>query len=94
MPRFKDLPKTHLHTGDGYKLEQSLKGSLSPVQAEPAIIERISYAEQYDSPEIKQDSKALEEIRWELQEIKKDIQSLKDFVETMDKNGLKMKRQW
>jgi hypothetical protein len=87
MPRFKDLPKTHLHTGDGYKLEQSLKGSLSPIQAEPAVMERV--------PEVRESySQALEEIRWELKEIKKDIQSLKDFVETMDKNGLKMKRQW
>lgn len=94
MARFKDLPKTHLGITDGYILEQSLKGSLTPIQAEPAVMERISYAEQYDSPEIKQDSKALEEIQWELKEIKKDIQSLKEFVETMDKNGLKMKRQW
>jgi hypothetical protein len=88
MPRFKDLPKTHLGITDGYMLEQSLKGSLTPIQAEPAIMERV--------PEVRVEtrSQALEEIQWELKEIKKDIQSLKEFVETMDKNGLKMKRQW
>ena len=82
MARFKDLPKTHLGITDGYMLEQSLKGSLTPIQAEPAVMERV--------PE----HSKLEEIQWELKEIKKDIQSLKEFVETMDKNGLKMKRQW
>jgi len=81
MARYKDLPKIHGATTDGYVYEQSLKGSLSPVQAEPAIIERREEVS-YDG------------ILVELQEIKKDIQSLKDFVETMDKNGLKMKRQW
>lgn len=92
MARFKDLPKTHLGITDGYMLEQSLKGSLkgslTPIQAEPAIMERV--------PEVRVEtrSQALEEIQWELKEIKKDIQSLKEFVETMDKNGLKMKRQW
>jgi hypothetical protein len=86
MARYKDLPKTHLGITDGY-IEQSLKGSLSPVQAERAVMERV--------PEVRESySQALEEIRCELKEIKKDIQSLKDFVETMDKNGLKMKRQW
>jgi hypothetical protein len=73
MPRYKDLPKTHLYS-DGYT-----------TPAEPAITERQE-EDKY--------TKVIEEIRWELQEIKKDIQSLKDFVETMDKNGLKMKRQW
>ena len=88
MARFKDLPKTHLGITDGYMLEQSLKGSLTPIQAEPAVMERV--------PEVRVEtrSQALEEIQWELKEIKKDIQSLKEFVETMDKNGLKMKRQW
>ena len=88
MARFKDLPKTHLGITDGYMLEQSLKGSLTPIQAEPAVMERV--------PEVRAEirSQALEEIQWELKEIKKDIQSLKEFVETMDKNGLKMKRQW
>jgi hypothetical protein len=80
MARYKDLPKTHLGITDGYMLEHSVKGS-----AEPAITERRE-EDKY--------TKVIEEIRWELQEIKKDIQSLKDFVETMDKNGLKMKRQW
>ena len=88
MARFKDLPKTHLGITDGYMLEQSLKGSLTPIQAEPAVMERV--------PEVRVEtrSQALEEIQWELKEIKKDIQSLKEFVDTMDKNGLKMKRQW
>jgi hypothetical protein len=72
MPRYKDLPKTHIYT-DGYTVPAEL------------TIERKE-EDKY--------MRAIEEIHFQLQDIKKDIQSLKEAVETMDKNGLKMKRQW
>lgn len=81
MARYKDLAKIHGSITDGYTLEHSVKGSLTPVAAEPAALENTY-------------TKAIEDVQWQLQDIKKDIQKLKEFVETMDKNGLKMKRQW
>jgi len=81
MARFKDLAKIHGSVTDGYTLEHSVKGSLTPVGAEPAALEN-TYA------------KAIEEVQWQLQDIKKDIKKLKEIVEAMDKNGLKMKPNW
>lgn len=83
MPRFKDLPKTHLHAGDGYiKVDEYNKGSVGgSIIIEPAIMERRiepTYAD----------------LLIDLQEIKRDIQKLKEMVETMDRNGLKMKPHW
>jgi len=87
MARYKDLPKIHAATTDGYALEHSVKGSLAggPILAEQAIIER----REEDSY-----SKAIEEVQWQLQDIKKDIKKIKDIVDAMDRNGLKMKTQW
>lgn len=81
MARYKDLAKIHGSITDGYTLEHSVKGSLTPVEAEPAALENTY-------------TKAIADVQWQLQDIKKDIQKLKEFVETMDKNGLKMKPHW
>ncbi len=78
--RYKDMPKIHGATTDGYVYEHSVKGS-----AEPAIIER----REEDSI-----NRAIADVQWQLQDIKKDIQKLKDMVDAMDKNGLKMKPNW
>lgn len=86
--RYKDMPKIHEGITDGYVLEHSVKGSLTPIAAEPAVLERRE--------EIEEDSysKAIGEVQWQLQDIKKDIQKIKDIVDAMDKNGLKMKPNW
>lgn len=86
--RYKDLPKIHGATTDGYVYEHSVKGSLAPIQAEPAALERRE--------EIEEDSysRAIADVQWQLQDIKKDIQKIKDIVDAMDKNGLKMKPNW
>ena len=95
MPRFKDLPKTHIDMYDPelqYKLkdlEQELKGSVGivggPIQAEPAIMER--------PPEVII-SEELSNLKAGLLEVKADLNHIKELIDKMDRNGLKMKTQW
>ena len=84
MPRYKDLPKIVSGQTDG-ELQTELKGSLHPIKAEPAVMER--------PPELVI-SEELSNLKAGLAEVKEDLKNIMDLINKIEKNGLRMKPQW
>lgn len=84
MPRYKDLPKIVSGQTDS-ELQTELKGSLTPIKAERAVIER--------PPELVI-SEELSNLKAGLLEVKEDLKHIKDLIDKIDRNGLRMKPQW